>query len=251
MPSSPPTPTPTRRRKSSSTAVHLSFTSPSPSPSPQSIDHSPKPPSNNQTSSQHSLASPSTPWPLSSSDATGYFDSSNGLDDPIHLGSANSLGNLADELADALDDDDEDSDHEHGLQNGASEGLYHRAEAIRYDQLKENVYPLSRNLGNGHAISVSPLRRGISDLSLSPPKQSSRSRHTRKSSQYDGSDYGDDSDLDVTHSPVFEARLAAVESLARQGIQANGSDADTIVHRMAESLRNLGTQAGVENGATR
>ena len=245
MPSSPPTPT--RRRKSSSTAVHLSFTS----PSPQSIDHSPKPPFNNQTSSHYSLASPSTPRPISSSDTTGYFESSNDLDDPIHLGSANSLGNLADELADALDDDDEDSDHEHGLQNGALEGLYDRAEAIRYDRLKENVYPVSRNLGNGHAISVSPVRQGISDLSLSPPKQSSRSRHTRMSSQYDGSDYGDDSDLEVTHSPILEARLAAVESLARQGTQANGSDADTIVHRMAESLRTLGTQAGVENGATR
>ena len=249
MPSSPPTPT--RRRKSSSTAVHLSFTSPSPQSIDHSPDHSPKPPSNNQTSSQHSLASPLTPRPIFSSDTTGYFDSSIGLDDPIHLGSANSLGNLADELADALDDDDEDSDHEHRLQNGASEGLYDRAEAIPCDQLKENVYPVSRNLGNGHAISVSPLRQGISDLSLSPPKQSLRSRHTRKSSQYDGSDYGDDSDLEVTHSPIFEARLAAVESLARQGTQADGSDADTIVHRMAESLRNLGTQAGVENGATR
>ena len=245
MPSSPPTPT--RRRKSSSTAVHLSFTS----SSPQSIDRSPKPPFNNQTSSQYPLASPSTPRPISSSDTTGYFESSNGLDDPIHLGRANSLGNLADELADALDDDDEDSDHELGLQNGASEGVYDRAEATRHDQLKENVYPVSGNLGNDHAISVSPVRQDISDLSLRPPKQSSRSKHTRNSSQYDGSDYGDDSDLEVTHSPLLEARLAAVESLARRGTQVNGSDADTIVHRMAESLRNLGTQAGVENGATR
>ena len=170
------------------------------------------------------------------------------MDDSIHLGGAISLGNLADELADALDDDDEDSDHEHGLQNEASEGLYDRAEATHHDQLKENVYPVSRNLGNGPAISVSPVRQGISDLSLSPPKQSSLFKHTRRSSQYDESDYGDDSDLEVTHSPALEARLAAVESLARQG---NGSGADTIVHRMAESLRELGTQAGVENGATR
>ena len=249
MPSSPPTPTRRRKSSSSTTHLHLSFTS----PSPQSIDHSPKSPFNNQTSSQYPLASPSTPRPISSSDTTGYFESSNGLDDQIHLGSANNLGNLADELADALDDDedDEDNDHEHGLQNQASEGLYDRAEAIRPGQLKENVYPVSRNLGNGHATSESPLRQGISDLSLSPPKKTSRSKDTRKSSQYDGSDYGDDSDLEVTNSPLLEARLAAVESLARQGTQANGSDTDTIVHRMAESLRNLGTQAGVENGATR
>ena len=232
---------------STRTPVHLSFTS----PSPQSFDHSPKPPFNNSTSSQYSLVSPSTPRPISSSDTTGYFESSNGLDDPIHLVSAKSLGNLADELADALDDDDEDSDHDPGLRNGTSEGLYDRAEAIRHDRLKENVYPAPRNLRNGHAISISPVRQGISDLSRSPPKQPSRFRHTRKSSQYDGSDCGDDSDLEVSYSPILEARLAAVESLARQSIQANGSDADTIVCRMAESLKNLGTQAGVENGASR
>ena len=243
MPSSPPTPA--RRRKSSSTTVNLSFTS----ASPQSVEHSPKPPFSNRTPSQYSLASPSTPWPISSYNTTGYSKSSNGLDDPIHPDSANSLGNLADELADAFDDDDENDD-DHWLQTGASGGLYERAEAIRHDQLKENVQLVTRNLvPRGHAISVSPVPQ--SDLSLDPSNHFSRSRHTRKSSQYDGPDYGDDSDLEAMHSHVLEVRLAAVEGLARSGTQANGSDADKIVQRMAESLKNLGTQAGVENGATR
>ena len=245
MPSS--SPTPTRRRKSSSASVHLSFTS----ASPQSNDHSPKPPFNHPRSSQHSLASPSTNRSISSRDRNGYFESSNGLDGPIDSGYANSLGNLADELADAFDEE-EDNDDEHGFQAGASGGLYDRAEIIRHDQLKENVHPVFGNaLQNGHTTSISPARQGTSELSLSPPEQSSHRGHTRKDSQNERSGSGDDTDGDVTHSPVLEARRAAVESLARQGPQANVSDADEIVQRVADALKDLGSQAGVENGATR
>ena len=223
--------------------VLLSFTS----ASPHSIDPAPKAPFNHPTLSQHSLASPSTP----SYDTSGYFESSISLDGPTHSSSANSLGNLADELADAFNDD-EDSTDEHGLQGGPSGGFYNRAETIRHDPFKENVHPISRNgVRNGHAISITPFRQGTTDPSLSPPKETSRSKHTRASSQYDGADYGDDSDLEVTHSPVLEARLAAVESLARQCTQANGGDADRIVQRMADSLKNLKPQAEIDNGATR
>lgn len=233
MPSSPQTPT--RRRRSSNIGVHLSFTS----ASPQSNDCSSKRAVNSRTSSQYS-----NPRPVSSHGRSDYFESSNGLDDPIDLGSANALGNLADELADALEDEEE---NEHGLQEGASEDLYDRREAIRHDQLKENEHPGFRDIiQNEHAVQLA-----TSDLSLSPPKQSSRLRHTRKSSQYDGSDYGDDSDLEITHSLILEARLAAVESLARRGTEANGSDADEIVQRVADSLKDLGSQASIENGATR
>ena len=166
-------------------------------------------------------------------------------------GYANSLGNLADELADAFDEE-EDYNEEHRFRAGASGGLYDLAEIIRHDQLKENVHPVFGNgLQHGHTTSISPARQGTSELSLSPPEQSSRRRHTRKNSQNDGSGSGDDTDMDVTHSPVLEARLAAVESLARQGPKANGSDADEIVQRVADALKDLGSQAGVENGATR
>lgn len=227
MPSSPQTPT--RRRRSSNIGVHLSFTS----ASPQSNDCSSKRAVNSRRSSQYSFHGRSD-----------YLESSNGLDDPIDLGNANALGNLADELADALEDEEE---NEHGLREGPSEDLYDRTEAIRHDQLKENEHPVFRDsIQNEQAVQLA-----TSDLSLSPPKQSSRLRHTRKSSQYDGSDYGDDSDLEITHSLVLEARLAAVEGLARRGTEANGSDVDEIVQRVADSLKDLGSQASLENGATR
>lgn len=245
MPSSPPTPT--RRRKSSSIAIDLSLTSGSPpsnaNPSKRSF--------NNRRSSQCSLATPLTPGPISPHDRSGYFVSSNGFDDSVAPANGNGLGNLADELAEAFDEEDENG---HELGDGVSETLHDRAEATRHDQLKENEHP---TLGNANqkrqTISISPIRKATSDISLSPPKHSLRSRHTRENSQYDGSDYGDDSDLEDTHgiSPSLEARLAVVESLARRGTEANGSGADDIVQRVADSLKDLGSQAGVENGATR
>ncbi len=195
--------------------------------------------------------SPSPSQPIAPHDRSGYFESCSGFDDLVDPRNANGLGNLADELAEAFDEEEENGDE---LEDGVPETLYERAEAVRGDRSKENERPISRN-GNKerHAISRSPIRQATSDLSLSPPKQSLRSRHTRKHSQYDGSDYGDDSDLEDTHgiSPSLEARLAAVESLVRRGTEANGSDADEIVQRVADSLKDLGSQAGVENGATR
>ena len=242
MPSS--SPTPTRHRKSSSIAPDLSFTS----ANPQSNDYCAKRPSNSRRSSQYIVASPPTPRPTSLHDTSGYFESSVGFDDLGDPGNANSLGNLADELAEAFDEED---DNRLDFGDDVSETLHDRAEAIRYDHLKENEHPTSRNGDRkGHAISVSPVRQATSDLSLSPIERPFSARHKRKNSQYDGSDYGDDSDLDGL-SPSLEARLAAVESLVRRGTEANGSDADEIVQRVADSLKDLGSQAGVENGATR
>lgn len=245
MPSSPPTPT--RHRKSSSIDIDLSFTS----ASPQSNGYTSKRPFNSRRSSQCSVHSPSTPRPISSLDRSGYFGSSNGLDDSVDPRNANGLANLADELAEAFDEEDKDG---HELGDEVPETLYDRAEAIRHDQKKENEHSIFGNCSpKDQSISALPVRQATSGLYLSPPKQSLRSRHTRKNSQYDGSDYGDDSDLDDTHCipPSLEARLSAVESLARRGTEANGSDADRIVQRVADSLKDLGSQAGVENGATR
>ena len=245
MPSS--SPTPTRRRKSSSIAIDLSFTS----ASPQSNGSSVKQPSDSRRSSQDSVTPQSTPRPIASHERSGYFESSNGFDDLIDTGNANGLGNLADELAEAFDKEDENG---HQLGDGIPEDLYGRAEAIRNDQSKENEHPIFRD-GNKdrHTISISPIRPATSDLPISPPRQSLRFRQTRKNSQYDGPDYADDSDLEDPHgiAPSLEARLATVESLVRRDTETNGSDANEIVQRMANSLRDLGTQAGVENGANR
>ena len=245
MPSSPSTPT--RRRKSSNGPVDLSFTS----ATSQSNLYRAKPPSSSRRSSPCSLASPFTPRPVSSHDRSGYFESSNGFDDQVDPLSSNSLGNLADELAEVFDGEDE---NERELEDPVPETLYARAKAIGHDQSKENEHAISRDSNQkGHAISTSPVRHPTPDFSLSPPIQSIRSRHTRTNSQYDASDYGDDSGLEDTHtiSPSLEARLAAVESLVRRGTEANSSDADEIVQRVADSLKDLGSQARVENGATR
>ena len=245
MPSSPPTPT--RRRKSSSTAIDLSFTS----ANPQINGYGAKRPFHSRRFSQCPVVSPSPPPPVAPHDRSGYFESCSGFDDLVDPGDANGLGNLADELAEAFGEEEENG---HDLGDGIPETLYERAEAVCGGRSKENERPIFRN-GNQerHAISRSPIRQATSDLSLSPPKQSLPSRHRRKHSQYDGSDYGDDSDLEDTHgiSPSLEVRLAAVESLVRRGTEANGSDADEIVQRVADSLKDLGSQAGVENGATR
>jgi hypothetical protein len=42
-----------------------------------------------------------------------------------------------------------------------------------------------------------------------------------------------------------------VESLARRGMENNGTDRDAVVKRVVESLKDLGSQAGVEGGASR
>ena len=45
--------------------------------------------------------------------------------------------------------------------------------------------------------------------------------------------------------------MATVESLARRGTESNGGDADMIVQRVAESLKDLGSQSVLEHSATR
>ena len=233
MQSSPPTPT--RRLRSSS----IGFQSPFASASPQSNGHPSKRPLSSRRSSQYSLPSPSITRTILSLDKSGYFDLAGGSDRPPDPGNRNGLGNLADELADALDDEERDDD---GLRGG---GLDDWAKVNHHDQLKENEHPiLKKGLQNLHAVPISP----VHDVSLSTPKQPSCQRHGRN---FDGSDHDNDSDLEVAHSPVLETCLAAVESLAYPSTAANGRDADEIIQRAADSLKNLGSQAGVENSLVR
>ena len=41
-------------------------------------------------------------------------------------------------------------------------------------------------------------------------------------------------------SPALDSRMAAVESLARRGMEENGSASDQVVKRVTEQLRDLG-----------
>lgn len=247
MQSTPPTPTP--RRRSSGNATHLTF----PSASPQNNAYPSKRTSNSRRSSHCSEASSSTARPSPSHDSSGYLETSNGFDDLVDLGNATGLGNLADELAEAFEEEEED-ENGHELGDGAPEAPCNHAEAICHDQLKENQHPKSENCNQDTlAASILPVRTVTSGLALKLPKQSLRFGHTRRRSQYDGSDYGNDSDLDDTNGipASLEARMAAVESLAHRDTEANGGNADEIVPRLVDALKDLGSQNGVENSATR
>jgi hypothetical protein len=102
------------------------------------------------------------------------------------------------------------------------------------------------------------------DVTSSPPEKDAKhlgrlltvttqgNGHARKASDYDGSEYGSDSDFEDSQlvSASLEARLAGVESLARRGT-GDVAGQESVVGRTIDQLRELGTQAGMENGITR
>jgi hypothetical protein len=85
------------------------------------------------------------------------------------------------------------------------------------------------------------------------PQSAAKTGHRRKESAYDGSEYGSESDLEETElvSATLEARMAAIEAMARRGLEENGSDGDKVVARVTEKLRDLGSQSEMEMGTTR
>ncbi|ORY08699.1 hypothetical protein BCR34DRAFT_626097 [Clohesyomyces aquaticus] len=167
------------------------------------------------------------------------------------------LGNLADELGDVWSEDEEGG-YEEDI-NGMDlpqDDLDNIGVALDHDgSAGVNSVPASVNgvRDSGVAMqSSSPSAESKSTLSPQTARQHGR-RHQRQRSLYDGSDYGDDSDLEVNDgiSVGLETRMAAVESLARRGMEENGSASDQVVKRVVERLRDLGSQSNIENGATR
>ncbi|KAJ5086066.1 hypothetical protein N7532_010837 [Penicillium argentinense] len=130
------------------------------------------------------------------------------------------LGNLADELADAWEQEEEGYGYASGQETSTagSQQIDHSDGEDAYMQLRPNQF-----------------------------------RHRRAESHYDGSDYGNDSDLDEAAdiSPALETQMADIESLARRGIENNGSENDHVIQRTIEALRDLGAQSGIENSAMR
>ena len=230
MPSSPHTPT--QRRRLSGCAQPLS--------SPRIIQCSPADKRSSQSFPNHSVASPVSLKSPSTLDGPGLDASNYSID---YRDASDGLGNLADELAEAWD-------HE----CGGDVQLASVAEKTRSDfsdRWHEHQRPASI-IGRDMAINVSNVSDDGSNhcQSLSPPKQRAQSglyRTTSQTSLYDGSDCGDLHGIPLS----LEHRLAAIESLARCGAEYNGSGADTIAMRVAESLRDLASQAVVEAGASR
>ncbi|KAI5458381.1 hypothetical protein BGZ63DRAFT_362263 [Mariannaea sp. PMI_226] len=148
----------------------------------------------------------------------------------------NGLGNLADELADAFSDSGEDIEYDdEGLEDvsGApSDGFNAEASGLG-----------SRSPSGGNDNKARPGSLGV---------PSPRRMHQRQNSDYDGSDYGSETDLESPGMPVgLVAKLDAVESLARRGNGNYGGPADDAFNRVTDALRDLGSQSSVEASASR
>jgi hypothetical protein len=171
------------------------------------------------------------------------------------------LGSLADELADLDGDDDEeeeeysDGERGDGVRN-AMRGGDDSDGTMGVDNVRPSSPPSADGTPSSKGSMLSPEAGSQQQQQQQQQQQraSTRSqRHRRHQSVYDGSDYGDDEDLEASEGigPGLEAKMAAVESLARRGMEENGSATDGVVKRVIEGLRDLGGQAGVEGGATR
>lgn len=156
------------------------------------------------------------------------------------------MGNLADELADAWEEEDDGYGYASGQEMS-------RAGSQQLGQSDgEDAYLQSVRGMRARSPSVSSERDAL-HLSRNNNRTSHLRQHRRQESQYDGSDYGPDSDLDEASdvSPALENQMAEIESLVRRGIENNGSENDHVIQRVVESLKDLGAQSGIENGAMR
>ncbi|KAK1654840.1 hypothetical protein BDP81DRAFT_402809 [Colletotrichum phormii] len=193
-------------------------------------------PQNRRTS--RSSADPATP--LRSS-----FNNQDALDISYASG-GNGLGNLADELADAFSDSgDEGEYYEEETNNAENNGS-----GTPNINVEEATFEGIRDSGVDVASLGEAGGKG-KNFNLGPPPAAQRG-HRRSGSEYDGSEYGSESDLDSPGMlPSLVAKMDAVESLARRGTESNGGPTDGVFKRVTEGLRDLGSQAGVEGSATR
>ncbi|KXG53496.1 uncharacterized protein PGRI_005460 [Penicillium griseofulvum] len=155
------------------------------------------------------------------------------------------LGNLADELADAWEEEEDGYGYASG-QEASRAGSQQMGHSDGEEMYMQSVHSV-----RSRSPSLSPERD-----SLHPSRNKHRAnhlrQHRRQESQYDGSDYGPDSDLEETDiSPALESQMAEIESLVRRGIENNGSENDRVIQRTVDSLKDLGGQSGIENSAMR
>lgn len=141
------------------------------------------------------------------------------------------MGNLADELADAFSDSGEDDEGEFSDGDVGAEISSHGKVDDKHE-VEGDEQGADRNL-------------------LNPPSPQ-RKNHQRKTSDYDGSDYGSETDLDTPGiPPSLVARIDAIESLARRGTESYGGPAEDVCQRVIDGLRDLGSQSTVEGSASR
>lgn len=168
-------------------------------------------------------------------------------------GGGNGLGNLADELADALSEGDEEDDYYDGNDGSgdAPPDISFEAEEEENGEAEETKDGIIQDSAVDVESPSAPAPTQVRHASLSLPSPNGRG-HRRAGSEYDGSEYGSDSDLDSPGMPLrLVEKIDEVESLARRGTENNGSSTDGTFKRVTDGLRDLGSQSGVEGGATR
>jgi hypothetical protein len=138
---------------------------------------------------------------------------------------------LADELGGWGEDEDEDEYSEE--EEDEHEGL--DGERERDSGIDVTSSPATKE--NGQLLTIA-MRNGKG--------------HRRKGSEYDGSEYGSESDFEDAQlvSASLEARLAAVESLARRGT-GDISGIENTIGRATHQLQDLGGQSVIETGSSR
>ncbi|KAL4808678.1 hypothetical protein BDV18DRAFT_132894 [Aspergillus unguis] len=235
MPSSPPSPLKLSHRHSRSRSSNMDMDPTSPATYAQNgySFRSPRSPRSPRLSEP---PSPVTPRQQYAQSANGSARMSGDFGAAVESGGG--LGNLADELADAW----EEEEGGYGYASGQEQ------ESTPMDQ---DSQPLEQM----RTRSPSPGYLSERD-SLQPPRPKMRNgshRHRRHESTYDGSDYGNESDFEevADMSPALENQMAEIESLARRGLENNGSENDHVIERAVSALQDLGSQSGIENNAMR
>ena len=157
-------------------------------------------------------------------------------------GEGGGLGNLADELAGAFSDDGEDDEY-YGNED-ATPDISFELEEDNGEQAKEAIRDSGVDVETPPTLTI---RQGRASLSLPSPGPRG---HRRATSDYDGSEYGSETDLaSPGMPPKLVEKIDEVESLARRGTETSPSDG--ALKRVTDGLRDLGSQSGVEGGASR
>ena len=159
-------------------------------------------------------------------------------------GGGGGLGNLADELADAWEEEEGEEDgygYAPGAENEPTIEAQGNEDSNEDKKPDTGPEPTTEHMLHSHHLKQRLHHNG----------QNNRNR--RPLSAYDGSDYGNDSDLEEAAeiSPGLEKKMADIEHLARRGLENNGSESDRVIGRFIAGLRELSTQSAIENSAMR
>ena len=173
--------------------------------------------------SQHSPVTPFTPGAFDRNVELGIAEEINST-----VGAASGLGSLADELAEEeWDEDGEYTEEETG--SGAGQAI-------------------GSNGLNGHAGNI---RETPTPSPTTPTFKKRRSR--RRSTRSSMSGFSNESDIEESEiiSPALEHQIAEIERFANQDFSSETDKSSEVFFRVEKELRDLGSQAQVENYTSR